>query len=165
MTSPNTPLHSEACSLSKKTSATELQEIHKASVARHASILAETRQDATAKMIQYFQDLQTFLERNQFQGCPYTNALFASYGTNAEIVQQVINHKKFIRNFLITLSAEITTPCRAELTGEHLFLLYSGATTECQNLRDTWPVERALEMVQQILQTELALKESAHPSR
>jgi len=35
--------------------------------------------------------------------------------------------------------------------GETLFLLYSGATTEAQNLRATWPVDRALRCAEKLV--------------
>ena len=58
-------------------------------------------------------------------------------------------HKIFIRDFFIELAHRIRPDGGREL-GELLFLLYSGATTEAQNLRNTWPVERARKVAEQL---------------
>ncbi len=147
-----------ACSYGPAATADELRDIHRSSVIRHAGILADDKLSADAKIMAYFKDLRSFMENHQFRGCPYTNALSVSRGKDEKITQEVLDHKEFVREFFIAISGEITPSQRAQHVGEHLFLIYSGATTESQNLRAIWPIERALDIVKQILIEEKAYK-------
>ncbi len=140
-----------ACNLGSTETIDELRKIHRASVIRHASILADDTKAAETKIIDYFSDLKSFMENHQFRGCPYTNALSASRGKDPKIVQEVLEHKEFSREFFISISQEITSHERATLIGEYLFLLYSGATTESQNLKAIWPIQRAIGLVEQLM--------------
>jgi len=147
-----------ACNFGPAATVSELQDIHRASVIRHASILADAKKTTPQKIISYFEDLQAFMENNFFRGCPYSNALAASRGVDEEVVKEVLDHKEFTREFFIALSQDITISDRAPHVGEHLFLLYAGATTESQNLRAIWPIQRSLQIVKQILIEEQAYK-------
>ncbi len=155
----NDPTVAVACDLTPISSPEELRELHKASVIRHANILADSETSAKDKIIAYFEDLLSFLAAHQFSGCPFGNALVASHRTNPEVFQEVSDHKEFTREFLVSLASELTTPCRSVHVGEHLFLLYTGATTESQNLHTIWPAERAVEVVTQLVHDELEMKE------
>ncbi len=148
-----------ACDLGTTLSAQELQELHRASVIRHANILADNTTNAETKIIAYFNDLLSFLESHRFQGCSFSNSLVINASSDPKITKEVNDHKEFTREFFISLSSELTTPSRINHLGEHLFLLYSGATTEAQNLQDTWPVERSIEIVRQLLLDEQEIKE------
>lgn len=141
-----------ACPLIDIASAEDLAKIHEASVIKHAHILAGT-DSVPEKILNYFDQLGDFLKDNQFQGCPYTNALAATHGGDPEVVREVQQHKEFIREFFIALLAEYVGSADAEPLGEQLFLLYSGATVESQNLQDLWPVKRARQIAADLLQS------------
>lgn len=105
----------------------------------------ESSGDPLAKVAAYFDQLRNYLETNDFRGCPYSNTA-AIAGTEDSIIRKVRQHKDRIRDFFRQLAAQISTsPARAGHLGDALFLLYSGATTEAQNLRELWPVEVARE--------------------
>jgi len=139
-----------ACPLITISSAEELAEIHESSVIKHANILAG-RESSKEKIANYFNQLKVFLEANNFHGCPYSNALVASKGADQNIVREVKDHKQFVREFFISLAYELVDLEEAKLLGEHLFILYSGATNEAQNFHDLWPVERASKIVDSLL--------------
>jgi len=149
-TAPTFSTIASACPLINISSAEKLAEIHESSVIKHAHILAGGEM-TKEKIVNYFDELQVFLEANNFQGCPYSNALVASKGVDPDIVREVKDHKQFMREFFIALAYELVELEEAKFLGEHLFLLYSGATNEAQNFQALWPVERALEVVKQLL--------------
>ncbi len=61
-------------------------------------------------------------------------------------------HKESTRVFFRTIaSLAISDPNRAEAIGDRLFVLYSGATAEAQNLKSLWPVEIAREAAVELL--------------
>jgi len=140
-----------ACPLINISSAVELAEIHESSVIKHAHIIAGT-ESSKEKLLNYFEQLQEFLEANNFHGCPYSNALAASKGADPEIVREVRDHKQFVREFFVALAYEFVELKEAKLVGENLFLLYSGATNEAQNFQAIWPVERAIGLVKELLE-------------
>ncbi len=145
------------CPLGITNSAEELANIHRTSVIRHAELLAGP-QEAKTKIIAYFSELKTFLEENHYKGCPYSNAVASSSSRDKAILKEVRDHKEFIREFLTALCFEVATSERAARTGDLIFLLYSGATTESQNLKQSWPVESAIISVNDLLNEEEALR-------
>jgi len=139
-----------ACPLINISSASELAKIHESSVIKHARIIAGS-ETSKEKIVSYFNELKVFLEVNNFQGCPYSNALVATKGQDPDIVREVQDHKEFLRGFFVALAYEFVGLEEAKFLGEHLFLLYSGATTEAQNFQTLWPIDRALKVVDQLL--------------
>ncbi|MGZ0655499.1 TetR/AcrR family transcriptional regulator [Coraliomargarita sp. W4R72] len=123
-----------------------LETLHERSVEYHRTLL-KSAQPAESLLQDYFNELKKWLLSNNFRGCPFTNTgIFLQ--DDAPLVRDAIEtHKTFIRDFFIDLSMRLRTESGREL-GEALFLLYSGATTEAQNLRATWPVDRALNCAQ-----------------
>ncbi|MBL9155100.1 MAG: TetR/AcrR family transcriptional regulator [Verrucomicrobiales bacterium] len=96
------------------------------------------------KIDRYFVGLGQFLEENDFRGCPYTNTGAVIDEECACIREKIESHKLAIRAFFHKLTAELCpTGRRAKALGDTLFLLFSGATVEGQNLRSLWPVEAA----------------------
>jgi len=139
-----------ACPLINISSVEELAQIHEASVIKHAHIIA-SEDSSKEKIVHYFNELRAFLEKNKFQGCPYSNALVATKGEDPDVVREVQDHKQFVREFFISIAYEMAEIEEAKFLGEHLFLLYAGATNEAQNFQALWPVERALEIVDRLL--------------
>ena len=122
---------------------TWLSEIHERSEQRHQGIL-DSPSTPGEKLAEYFDGLQNYLESNAFRGCPYTNTATVASSCELKICQQVEQHKFFLRDFFRDLAKSFTASGnRAREVGDSLFLLYSGASSEAQNLRTTWPVEAA----------------------
>jgi len=118
-----------------------LTDLHARSVEHHRQLL-ESDGEALDLLRAYFAELKGWLIDNDFRGCPYTNTGTFLDSDVPLIRDQIETHKNFIRDFFIDLAVRLQ-PSEGRELGEALFLLYSGATTEAQNLRASWPVDRA----------------------
>jgi len=127
-----------------------LKETHERSVASHDGIL-KSKKNPQRKLREYFNELKKWLQENNFRGCPYTNTSSMLNTDAPEIREQVEIHKLFIRDFFIELARGLVSAEKARQLGSALFLLYSGATAEAQNVRSTWPVESALETAEMLV--------------
>ena len=129
-----------------------LHEMHERSEKNHDAIL---QQDSSPeeKLESYFSTLKDWLHQNDFKGCPYTNTAAVLDSGNPEIRSEIESHKLFIRDFFIELARAVAKGSQARSIGNTWFILYSGATTESQNLRATWPVDTALEAALQLVRT------------
>jgi len=103
------------------------------------------------KILEVFDDLQGFMVHSNFRGCPFTNTGGFLREADGSVREQIVLHKNAQREFFMALASELTTPARARKLGTALFLLYSGATMESQNARDTWPVEEAKAAVKDLI--------------
>lgn len=96
------------------------------------------------KLTCYFDQLEKFLINGGFRGCPYSNTGAVSDDYCSGIAEQIQSHKESIRGFFRAISAlQFSDPERANETGDRIFILYSGATSEAQNLKAIWPVHVA----------------------
>jgi len=140
---------------SKETLCTEwLEKVHQRSETARRDILNGAG-TAAEKIDRYFEGLGRFLQENDFRGCPYTNTGAVIDEDCTCIREQIEAHKLSILAFFRTLAAELTvSERRAREVGDALFLLFSGATVECQNLRSLWPVESARLAVREICDRE-----------
>lgn len=122
-----------------------LQRVHDASEASLSQLLEEMS-DPRIVLDGYFADLATFLKKGNFRGCPYTNTGAVITPEESCLLSQIHEHKDFIRAFFRNLAAKRQIVKEAsDRLGDQLFILYSGATTEAQNLQSLWPVEVARE--------------------
>ncbi len=130
-----------------------LQRMHENSVKYHQGILdADT--PAMDRIVEYFLDLKKWMVQNDYRGCPYTTTSSMLRSESPAIRQQIESHKIFLRDFFIDLASQFTHGPEARVLGSTLFLLYSGATAESQNVRSTWPVDTALESIKSICNTQ-----------
>lgn len=135
---------------------TWLIETHARSEIRHQAIL-DSPASAADKIIEYFDGLKEWMKQKEFRGCPFTNTTAGLDKESLEIAEQVEIHKLSIRAFLIELAKEVVSSgASAEKFGTLLFLLYSGATTEAQNLKSDWPIDAAIESVKELIDRESA---------
>jgi len=133
-----------------------LADVHDHSEQRRNAIL-ESKMDTVSKVRGYFDDLRKYLEESQFRGCPYSNTATVASEEEKKICRQVECHKLCQREFFRRLAGEITpSGIRAREIGDALFLLYSGATSEAQNLKAVWPVEAASRTAIEICEREKA---------
>ena len=135
---------------------TWLMETHARSDARHDAILSSPGK-AEDKIYEYFEGLKTWMKEKGFRGCPYTNTTASLDKESPKIAEQVELHKLSIRDFFIDLAREIApTGSPARKMGTLFFLLYSGATTEAQNLKSNWPVDAAIDCIRELIRRETA---------
>lgn len=107
------------------------------------------------KVVNYFQGLRDYLRSNEFRGCPFTNTAAVCTDEESSLCRHIEDHKLGIRDFFRDLAAEFTaTGARAREIGDALFVLYSGATMEAQNLKAMWPVDAALQAAREICERE-----------
>lgn len=96
------------------------------------------------KIANAFDGLSDYMIAHDFRGCPYSNSCAVTESGNELIRQQIERHKESTRQFFHRISQCILeVRNEANLLGDRIFILYSGATTEAQNLRDLWPIETA----------------------
>ncbi len=119
-----------------------LQETHKLSELRHQEIL-DSPLPASEKIREYFESLADFMKCRQFRGCPFSNTASVIDAESHSIREEIESHKIFLKEFFVELAQGCGSGVDAEALGSHLFLLYSGAATEAQNLRSDWPVTTA----------------------
>jgi AcrR family transcriptional regulator len=120
-----------------------LSNMHERSEKNHEAI-HQSKDSAEKKLRDYFTYLKEWLTKNDFRGCPFTNTAAVLTRDNVEIRAEIEKHKIFIRDFFIDLAREYAVGAQGKNLGNTWFVLYSGATTEAQNLRATWPVDSAL---------------------
>lgn len=118
-----------------------LKTIHDLSEDRRRSIINAPLTPAE-KLGKYIDALSCYLMESDFRGCPYSNtcAMVESEG----VMEQIKSHKAALRNFFKAIVEQEFG--EAEGTGalaDQIFLTYSGAVTEAQNLKELWPVESA----------------------
>jgi len=128
-----------------------LQAMHDRSSDYHAGLLASglpPREMAAA----YFARLADFLKAGDFRGCPYSNTGAVSDENCRGIANLIRLHKEATRDFFRRIaSLAIPEAPRAAAIGDRLFVLYSGATSEAQNLKSLWPVEVARDAAIELL--------------
>jgi len=117
-----------------------LKSLHNKSVHHHQELI-EGGMAPRDSLIEYFQQLETFLLEGAYRGCPYTNTKAVIKCDEVLLDKQVLHHKESIRSFFRSLAklSGLTTKTSQQL-GDQIFILYSGATAESQNLKDVWPV-------------------------
>jgi AcrR family transcriptional regulator len=129
-----------------------LQSVHEKSD-NHLKSILETEGNATSKLSGYFDDLRAYMIKSEFRGCPYSNTGVVSGNSCTGIREQILEHKDCLRCFFRELAfQECGDRKKADKAGDRIFLIYSGATTEAQNLKEIWPVDTAQEAALQLIQ-------------
>ncbi len=120
-----------------------LRSVHERSEAQRNDLLADP-EAPERKLASWFDELEQFLVASHFRGCPYSNTGAVSDENCPGITAEILHHKESTRRFLRRLAAQaVLVPERADEIGDRIFLLYSGATSEAQNLKQSWPVRVA----------------------
>lgn len=131
-----------------------LEEVHRRSEEGRRGIL-EGPGDAIEKVDRYFEVLEDFLVDSDFRGCPYSNTGAVVDEECCGIRRQIEVHKNSIRDFFRDLARGFTASGeRAAEVGDALFLIFSGATVEAQNLRTLWPVRSARKLARELCERE-----------
>jgi len=129
-----------------------LREMHDRSTIYHTDLLSSGL--APREMVlAYFNRLSDFLTAGEFRGCPYSNTGTVSGENCCGIVKLIRLHKQAIRTFFRSVASRAhSDSARADTMGDRLFVLYSGASIEAQNLKCLWPVEVALAAATDLLE-------------
>ncbi|NNE93843.1 MAG: TetR/AcrR family transcriptional regulator [Verrucomicrobiales bacterium] len=131
-----------------------LQTIHERSEEIRSEIL-DSAGDPVDKIVSYFEGIEPFLKANDFRGCPYSNTAAVVDSGCCGIRGKIESHKDSIRQFFRQLTGEFARSGeRASQLADQLFLLFSGATSESQNLRATWPARTACRAAREICEAE-----------
>ena len=132
-----------------------LEAVHDRSEASREALINSSISPAE-KVAQYFSELENFLLKSNFRGCPYSNTGAVATCSGAGIAEQIRIHKNSIRSFFRSICAQqFPVEEQAEQIADHLFLLYSGATTESQNMREIWPVKSAAKAADFLMHTKV----------
>lgn len=107
------------------------------------SALLKDASSPEAKVKAKFDSLLKYCRTSDFRGCPFS--ITASMTQPSSEVRDVIrDYKAQSRVFWQSLALEFRRdPAEARALGDAMFLLFSGAVTEAQNCRHTWPAEAA----------------------
>jgi len=124
-----------------------LDSLHQKSIGRHASLLSSELSKSDV-LDSYFKDLKDWLAGNEYRGCPFSNTSSFLQNNQSEIWDVIHSHKIHMRDFFIEIAMGLDLPHDARKSGDFFYLLYSGATTEAQNHRASWPVDRALDVIE-----------------
>lgn len=120
-----------------------LQTVHERSEQRRCALLGGSGTPAE-KAASYFDDLRDYLIESEYRGCPYSNTGSVVEDPEGRIARSIRAHKQATRAFFQRLCEQrFGLGDEARKVGDRLFLLYSGAAVEAQNLRSLWPVETA----------------------
>ncbi|MDC0258799.1 TetR/AcrR family transcriptional regulator [Verrucomicrobiales bacterium] len=136
-----------------------LDAIHDRSEKGRENILASSG-DPCEKIANYFKTLEDYLVESNFRGCPFSNTATVTGESCCGIRKRVEDHKVSIREFFQTLVAQfVASKERAHEIGDRLFIIYSGAGSETQNVREMWPIQTARRAAVEICQAERKTKE------
>jgi len=107
--------------------------------------------DKNRLLKKYFFSMRGWVEANGWRACQFANTA-ACIDTEAEpdLAHLIDQYKRAQRAFFIELVGSLVDAKDAQRIGTAVFLLYSGAMTEAQNLKAAWPFEDALAAAEQL---------------
>ena len=106
---------------------------------KHHAELLSSEKPMREILDQYFAELESYMIKFGFKGCPFSNTSRAIRGkSEPEIEQRIRDHKDEVRNFFLKLCQKANF--NSDAVGEAFFLMYSGATTESANLHNIKPI-------------------------
>ncbi len=103
------------------------------------------------RLKKYFYSMRSWVEANGWRSCQFANTA-AGIDAEAEpdLAHLIDQYKREQRKFFIELVGSLVDDKDAQRLGTAVFLLYSGAMTESQNLKATWPFEDALAAAEEL---------------
>lgn len=107
--------------------------------------------EASQKLRRYFAAMQNWMETNNFRSCQFANtAACIDPEEEPQLAEFIDSYKRAQRNFMIELVGAIVGPEDSQRLGSAVYLLFSGAMTESQNLKASWPLQDALKVAEQL---------------
>ena len=127
-----------------------LQRLHKRMSLTHENFFNRLG-DRERRLKRYFLSMLSWLKTNGFRSCQFANTIACiDREQEPEMAETIDRYKREQREFFIKLCATLVDESEAQKIGTTVFLLYSGAMTEAQNLKATWPLEDALAAAEQL---------------
>lgn len=103
------------------------------------------------RLKKYFYSMRSWVESNGWRACQFANtAACIDAEAEPDLAHLIDQYKRDQRKFFIELVGSLVDSKDAQRLGTAVFLLYSGAMTEAQNLKATWPFEDALAVAEQL---------------
>jgi len=103
------------------------------------------------RLRKYFLSMSNWVETNGYRSCQFANtAAGINPDDEPELAELIDQYKRAQRKFFIELVGTLVPDSQAQRLGTAVFLLYSGAITEAQNLKATWPFEDALSAAEKL---------------
>ncbi|WPJ94088.1 TetR/AcrR family transcriptional regulator [Coraliomargarita algicola] len=103
------------------------------------------------RLKKYFFSMRSWVEANGWRACQFANtAACIDAEAEPEMAYLIDQYKRAQRKFFIELVGTLVDAKDAQRLGTAVFLLYSGAMTEAQNLKATWPFEDGLAAAEQL---------------
>jgi AcrR family transcriptional regulator len=107
--------------------------------------------DPERRLKKYFLSMSNWVESNGWRACQFANtAASIEAESEPEMMLLIDQCKRAQRDFFIDLVGTLVAEKEARRLGTAVFLLYSGAMTEAQNLKATWPFEEALSTAEEL---------------
>ena len=100
--------------------------------------------DRDRRLRKYFYSMRSWLEANGFRSCQFANTAASISSDDEDLIHLIDQYKRAQHKFFVELAKTLVEEKDAQRIGTAIFLLYSGAMTEAQNLKATWPLEDAL---------------------
>ncbi|MGB0416297.1 MAG: TetR/AcrR family transcriptional regulator [Coraliomargarita sp.] len=126
-----------------------LERLNRRMVSLHSSFMDKLGPRET-RLKKYFLTMGEWLENNGYRSCQFANTAASMDEANEDIVELVDQYKRAQHKFFIDLVKTIIGPKEARKIGTAVFLLFSGAMTEAQNLKAKWPLEDALQCAEEL---------------
>jgi AcrR family transcriptional regulator len=126
-----------------------LERLSKRMSIMHQSFL-EKPGERERRLRKYFYSMRSWVEANGYRSCQFANTAASIDANEAELIHLIDQYKRAQHRFFIELSKTLVPEKDAQRIGTAIFLLYSGAMTEAQNLKATWPLDDALACAEQL---------------
>ncbi|TVP81158.1 MAG: TetR/AcrR family transcriptional regulator [Puniceicoccaceae bacterium] len=103
------------------------------------------------RLKKYFLSMSSWVESNGWRACQFANtAACIDADSEPEMTYLIDQYKREQQKFFIELVGTLVDTKDARRIGTAVFILYSGAMTEAQNLKATWPFEEALSTAEEL---------------
>lgn len=120
-----------------------LERLDRRMVSMHRSFMERLGEPET-RLRKYFYSMAGWLEQNGYRSCQFANTRASIDESQEELIELIDQYKRHQHKFFIELVKGIVDEKDAQRLGTAIFLLFSGAMTEAQNLKAKWPLEDAL---------------------
>ncbi|PXA05457.1 hypothetical protein DDZ13_00890 [Coraliomargarita sinensis] len=121
-----------------------LQRLAKGMSVMHDNFM-ERLPDKDRRLRKYFYAMRNWVESNGYRSCQFANtAAGIDVEEEPDLAELIDQYKRQQRAFFIKLVGTLVDEDQAKRLGTAVFLLFSGAMTEAQNLKATWPLDDAL---------------------
>jgi AcrR family transcriptional regulator len=110
-------------------------------------------EDGFERIIKVFECRIDYMEETNYGGCAYTRIISELPQRGNKINEQVKFQKNKQRSFFLAEVKKVKgiPPSRVDEIADTIFLLFDGATSQCQVYQELWPIENAIRAVKQLI--------------